>query len=235
MIKAQILIETIDGSTYSYVNSFLKEKNGNDLAGNKKFAGVSGKYYMYTGYEGDTFEDQNEPGMLKADYEFLTTAILANGYLKLPETDSAAATSGNLIEELILPRDKEIGTSTAVSRVKLQTKFIKDVKIVETEVAYPFGRAKENELAVAPKTEEIYTIPSEVQKTYKRYVPLPIVKNGEVINFDDFTEVYYREPITRQFQNDWKELETKNINSEECEIYGAINEYSGGVVYYKNK
>ena len=72
MIKAQIIIEMKDGALYSYANHFLEEKDDVvDRKGNYTFKGEPGKYYMYTGEDGDEYKDQNEPGMAKADYEYL--------------------------------------------------------------------------------------------------------------------------------------------------------------------
>ena len=47
MIKAQILIEMIDGQLYTYVNSHLADKDEKDAKGNYIFKGEPGKYYMY--------------------------------------------------------------------------------------------------------------------------------------------------------------------------------------------
>ena len=82
MIKAQILIEMIDGQLYTYVNSHLADKDEKDAKGNYIFKGEPGKYYMYTGEEGDEYDDQDSAGMAKADYEALLADVATpSGYV----------------------------------------------------------------------------------------------------------------------------------------------------------
>lgn len=230
MIKAQIIIEMKDGALYSYANHFLEEKNDIvDNNGNYTFKGEPGKYYMYTGEDGDEYADQNEPGMVKADYEYLLEDVKkGTGYLTFPEADGLPVSSNGTLEEIEIPRDKEVGNTKAFTRTKLSRDFVKTIKLVETVVAYPFGRPKEDVLLKAPKTEELYSIPREIKTTYERYVSLPVVKDGVITNFDDFDTVYFRKPKTEQ----WLEVEENTIDFE-CELVGEVNGIKGGISYYR--
>ena len=230
MIKAQIIIEMKDGALYTYANHFLEEKDDVvDRKGNYTFKGEPGKYYMYTGEDGDEYKDQNEPGMAKADYEYLLKDVKKEtGYLTFPEANGLPAFSNGTLDEIEIPRDKEVGNTKAFTRTKLPRDFVKTIKLVETVVPYPFGRPKEDVLLKAPKTEELYSIPREIKTTYERYVSLPVVKDGVITNFDDFDTVYFRKPKTEQ----WIEVEGSTVNFE-CELVGEVNGIKGGISYYR--
>ena len=220
MIKAQILIEMIDGQLYTYVNSHLADKDEKDAKGNYIFKGEPGKYYMYTGEEGDEYDDQDSAGMAKADYEALLADVATpSGYVHFPDG----------FDELLIPRDKEINNTDAFTRVKLPRDKVKSIKLVETHVVYPFGRPNDDYIAKAPKTEELYTIPKEVKTTYERYVAMPVVNGNSVVNFDDFDAVYYRKPKFEQ----WIEVEEDDIIDFDCELVGEKDGIKGGVVFYK--
>ena len=235
MIKAQILIEMKDGSLYTYANHFLEEKDADvDFNDNYTFKGEPGKYYMYTGEKGDTYETQDEPGQIKADYEYLLRDVeVGTGYLTFPEDKNAelpVSSNGN-VDEIEISRDKEVGNSKAFSRTKLKRDFVKCIKVVETEVAYPFGRPNPSYIAKAPKTEELYTIPKEIKTTYERYVPLVVVDSddGFISNFEDFDFVYYRKPKMEQ----WIEAEETDIINFDCELVGEIDGIKGGITFFK--
>jgi hypothetical protein len=221
MIKAQIIIEMTDGQLYTYVNSHLADKAETDNNGNYIFKGEPGKYYMYTGEDGDEYDDQDSAGMAKADYEaLLSDAAGTSGYLHFPDG----------YDELLIPRDKEINNEDAFTRVKLPRENVKSIKLVETHVVYPFGRPSADYIAKPPKMGELYSIPKEVKTTYDRYVSMPVVKENKVNNFNDFEFVYYRKPKTEQ----WIEIDNENFTVDfDCELVGEINGIKGGVSFYK--
>ena len=113
MIKAQIMINLLDGSTIRYVNKIVQDINGKN-----------GEYYAYTNETGDKLENQDGAGKALGDYNSLVGQIGETGLVVWPE-------GGTFLERKNTDQSK-----ADVSRIRttLPKKMISSVVLVEQEL-----------------------------------------------------------------------------------------------------
>ena len=155
MIKGQIVIKLTDGSSIIYANKYLAKKegfNGYDAEEdpkNKMFDGFSEYSYYYTGYGCDTYENQTEAGMIKADYEYLVKQIDVAGkeYLRFPENyETKKAEVGELTNDnigtttLVRNTSSTINSGITKKRTSVSVSEIVSINVREEWVNYPYGR-----------------------------------------------------------------------------------------------
>ena len=104
------------------------------------------------------------------------------------------AFSNGTLDEIEIPRDKEVGNTKAFTRTKLP-KICKNYKAVETVYHIHFGDQKKM-YYLKHKNRRALFYSREIKTTYERYVSLQF-KRWCDNNFDDFDTVYFRKPKTR--------------------------------------
>jgi hypothetical protein len=141
MRKGYISINLSGGSSISYANKFLVKKTGNDGSEwlNEKFQGENEKYYMYSGLGDDTYDFQDQLGMIKADYEYLKNQLKTydgNNFLVFPEADENHGDTETLIRH---NNDFGIGYEND-TKVNVRIKDVESIGLQESFAPFPFGR-----------------------------------------------------------------------------------------------